>query len=583
MDTGNKIWLKNCILSNVAPIGDMNLELNENDITVLNAVNGKGKTTLLSYIVDSMMELSSLVSEAGNLGGRKPYYRVAQRFDCLNLKEPCLVYLRFRYNQENIDYVYIHQELSNKQYDQIVILEDKIPFTQIKNRFKNNNGVCKQLSQNVDSKKSINIFSNNILVFFPSYRLEKPGYLNESNEINSDYNIEPNYMGELLNPVEVQSSFKRFTNWLMDVVLDLRVDKSSEVVYANLVGVLNAALSSKINSKIRYGIGQRNYGSARIQVRKFGKDETLYPTIKMLSSGEQSLLYMFSEIIRQGDKIKVNEPSENINGIVIIDEIDKHMHIKIQKEVLPKMFDLFPNVQFIISSHSPFFNLGLAAECPDRATIFDLENKISIEPFEDQQYTEVYELMVSENDRFKENYQNIKDQFDNKFELQVISEGKNIHHIKKAITLIDNSLLDKINLVSGCEGNSSDKQLKTTFEIISNSKTNQNYLFIWDCDSEAMVEQLPESEQFNKFCFQRNIDNVKVKNGIENLYDIALFSEELYKETTKELTDGGSNIQRRLDKNLFIEKINGISDPSYFDKFIPLIQKIQELTVNPNS
>lgn len=43
-----------------------------------------------------------------------------------------------------------------------------------------------------------------------------------------------------------------------------------------------------------------------------------------------------------------------MTGIVLIDEVDKHLHITLHFSILPKLFELFPNIQFIVSSHSPF-------------------------------------------------------------------------------------------------------------------------------------------------------------------------------------------------------------------------------------
>ena len=45
---------------------------------------------------------------------------------------------------------------------------------------------------------------------------------------------------------------------------------------------------------------------------------------------------------------------EDLLGIVIIDEIDVHLHISLQKKVLPFLIKAFPRVQFIVSTHSPF-------------------------------------------------------------------------------------------------------------------------------------------------------------------------------------------------------------------------------------
>jgi predicted ATP-binding protein involved in virulence len=41
-------------------------------------------------------------------------------------------------------------------------------------------------------------------------------------------------------------------------------------------------------------------------------------------------------------------------GVVLIDEIDLHLHPKWQKTIVPDLKDLFPNIQFILTTHSPF-------------------------------------------------------------------------------------------------------------------------------------------------------------------------------------------------------------------------------------
>ncbi len=49
-----------------------------------------------------------------------------------------------------------------------------------------------------------------------------------------------------------------------------------------------------------------------------------------------------------------NLAPENLAGIAIIDEIDVHLHISLQKKVLIFLIRAFPKIQFIVSTHSPF-------------------------------------------------------------------------------------------------------------------------------------------------------------------------------------------------------------------------------------
>jgi predicted ATP-binding protein involved in virulence len=46
------------------------------------------------------------------------------------------------------------------------------------------------------------------------------------------------------------------------------------------------------------------------------------------------------------------------NGVVMIDEIDLHLHPKLQREILARLTGIFPNVQFIVSTHSPNVVIG---------------------------------------------------------------------------------------------------------------------------------------------------------------------------------------------------------------------------------
>lgn len=57
-------------------------------------------------------------------------------------------------------------------------------------------------------------------------------------------------------------------------------------------------------------------------------------------------------------------------GIVLIDEVETHLHLELQKIVMPILTKVFPNIQFIITTHSPFVLNSLS-----NAVAFDLENR----------------------------------------------------------------------------------------------------------------------------------------------------------------------------------------------------------------
>lgn len=77
-------------------------------------------------------------------------------------------------------------------------------------------------------------------------------------------------------------------------------------------------------------------------------------SLSQLSDGEQRLFSLFVDIARQ---LSLHSPHDEIGSgeaIVLIDEIDVHLHPKWQRQIVPALEDLFRDCQFIATTHSPF-------------------------------------------------------------------------------------------------------------------------------------------------------------------------------------------------------------------------------------
>ncbi|NCC65592.1 MAG: hypothetical protein EOM15_13155, partial [Spirochaetia bacterium] len=88
----------------------------------------------------------------------------------------------------------------------------------------------------------------------------------------------------------------------------------------------------------------------RMQLEKDGK----VLSVEQLSQGERDLLALVGDLTR---RIVIANPSKEDpltgEGIVLIDEIELHLHPKWQRQVVQLLSTTFPNVQFIVSTHSP--------------------------------------------------------------------------------------------------------------------------------------------------------------------------------------------------------------------------------------
>ena len=161
----------------------------------------------------------------------------------------------------------------------------------------------------------------------------------------------------------------------MDVIVDSRTDIIADsnglhAVHSNINDVLNLGIARQniekvmsdiLGREVFFGLNFRSSYGNRFNIKEKETEKTVIPTLDSLSTGQSALFNMFSTIIRYADNLNINRSIriEEIKGIVIIDEIDLHLHTKLQREVLPKLLNLFPNIQFIISTHSPMFLLGM--------------------------------------------------------------------------------------------------------------------------------------------------------------------------------------------------------------------------------
>ncbi len=95
------------------------------------------------------------------------------------------------------------------------------------------------------------------------------------------------------------------------------------------------------------------YYSPQFDELVYKEDETEMP-ISKLSAGYQSLLWMVMDLAYRVCMLNPElESREQITGIVLIDEIDLHLHPKWQWNVIDALRKTFAGVQFIIATHSP--------------------------------------------------------------------------------------------------------------------------------------------------------------------------------------------------------------------------------------
>jgi len=118
----------------------------------------------------------------------------------------------------------------------------------------------------------------------------------------------------------------------------------------------------------------RSTGSPRILVDNFGNRVN----ISQLSQGQKSLVALTGDLAL---RLSTLNPDADLplsaHGIVIIDEIELHLHPKWQQQVLLGLQKTFPNIQFIVTTHSPQI-LSTVDHKSIRQICFDDESELQI-------------------------------------------------------------------------------------------------------------------------------------------------------------------------------------------------------------
>lgn len=156
--------------------------------------------------------------------------------------------------------------------------------------------------------------------------------------------------------------FAEFVNWFYDhenyenqerardnaAYRDPELEAVRQAIQAMLPGVSSLRFD-------RARPGERNHPA--LVVTK--GDVTL--SLAELSDGERSLLALFAEIARRAARVSPDAPL-HAPLVVLIDELDAHLHPRWQVDVIPRLLETFPQTQFVVTTHSPLVLIHVSAQ-----------------------------------------------------------------------------------------------------------------------------------------------------------------------------------------------------------------------------
>lgn len=606
------MYLKKVILENVGPIENFELNPEFSDggnpkSVIIVGENGSGKSILLSHIVNLLLAAQQVVYEENTevkvgkvyklrssdyiLSGRKYSFGKVEFTEEINQLEWQLFTSRKEF-EENLNFTPIHKEWNQ-------IPENEYNF--YNNSFHN------------QKKKVEEIFDRNVVLYFPPNRFEEPAWLNIHNlNAKAEFVEQIKIRGFTNRKIITTSPLQINKNWLLDVLFDrsnyeiqvltntfpiatehgetanvpLNIfngySGKSENLYKAILQILRKIVRK--GETLRFGINERRNRKISLMLN----EQQYVPNIFQMSSGQTALLNLFLSILRDFDE--TSQPFQNleeITGIVVIDEIDLHLHTIHQRTVLPELMKLFPKIQFIVTTHSPLFILGLGAILgKDNFSLIQMPNGNSINPEQFSEFDSAYNT-------FKESQKydiEIKQAIEKSRKPILFVEGDyDIQYLSKAAELLGKQeILDSIEIKDG-GGYGGLDNVKKHFNTKLAEITPQRILLLYDCD-------IPKADTSKGNVITKVMprqDDTPICKGIENLFTNATIEKaknaksdfiDVTEEHTKTERGVKTAIPEKWDVNKSEKKnlcdwICENGDANDFDRFNQVFTIIEEVFV----
>lgn len=302
---------------------DLDIDL-KGKSTVLFGVNGTGKSTVLSVINYIFWLWINRINPAQGTFF-KSFSPAMVRFGSGKMELSTEVELadqRFNLSRSYIKAKPGKKALSNKsnkEYDNIVEYYR-----------------CHYLKENSDMPIFINYSTNRSVINIPL-------------RIRKKHDFSP--ITALERADEMELDFRTFFEWYRnqeDIENELKVEKKDNSYEDKFLKSVRIAVRAMLGEEYSDLKVKRN--PLCMKVKKGNKDIR----VDQLSDGEKCTIALFGDLARRIAMANPNKENPLLGeGIVLIDEIELHLHPLWQRRILKVLQTTFPNIQFIVTTHSP--------------------------------------------------------------------------------------------------------------------------------------------------------------------------------------------------------------------------------------
>ena len=388
------MYVERLQLTNYGPVEKLDIEFPYDGSipkpVVFVGENGSGKSIVLAHIVNG------LILAKGIAFPETPEVETGRVY---KLRDSAYITSGYDHYFTRVDYA------NALYYSELRLLEDKVSNSRIPDaisgtpaqrmweaiRPNSNDGYDTNILHDSMKETIERTFSENCVLYFPFDRSEEPAWLNKRNLTAQPQHLQLEHLSRGTDRRVISlSPLQDNQEWLFNVIYDAKFHADNGVILHHAaISIVEHILN---NPSVLFGIGSRLNRVLSLEA----EDVTIAPNIFHLSSGQTSLLNLFLSILRDFDLTRSTfAETGDFQGIVVVDEIDLHLHTVHQYQVLPRLIRSFPKVQFIITTHSPLFVLGMNEVFgEDGFGLYRLPHGQQISPEEFSEFSDAYQAFT---------------------------------------------------------------------------------------------------------------------------------------------------------------------------------------------
>ena len=349
-------YIKNIHINKVRHLKDINIPLEKEDYPhlMITGKNGSGKTSLLNAIANHIERIAN------------------DRYKYFEEYKSKIKYFENELEKYKSKIEYFENELKVNPQN-ILSIEQQLQY--YKNQYELFFGEVTVAFEDVDSLIRKYQDGNFIIAFYEAHRTIK----------NLQESINPT-KPELQDKWGIkQTSTQEFLKFLADLKIqealarNEKLERDADQIrewFVNFERLLGEIFQDK-DLQLYF-----NYKDYSFKILTKGKEFKFTE----LSDGFAAVLDIVVDLILKMQHKNQLTRAYECEGIVLVDEIETHLHLELQKVIMPLLTEIFPNIQFIVTTHSPFVLSSLS-----NAVAFDLEHQEIIEDLTEYSYESLAE------------------------------------------------------------------------------------------------------------------------------------------------------------------------------------------------